>query len=623
MIVTLAGHVDHGKTTLVRLLTGKDTDSLAEEKRRGLTIDLGFAYLNHGAATVGFVDVPGHHRFIHNMVAGVAALQHALLVIAADDGPMPQSREHLQILELLGISSGVIALSKCDRASPARLEEARREVEALVAASFLQHAPVFETSASAGIGIDRLRAHLLDAAAKSEHREDHRPFRMAVDRAFTLKGAGLVVTGTIHGGRVAVGDELHVFPLAARGRVRDLRVQDQPAVTAGCGDRTAINFASDDNRAIERGHWLCAAPHVGHRSLVVDLQVLQDFPRDVRHWSPVHVYHATSHATARLALLQGARAQPGQRVWAELVLDEPLLAKRGDRIIVRDHALERTLGGGAVIDNRTAAGRRRTPARLRSIEACLETSPAAALAALLAQGPVDVQAFQGLWDLRPNDLDQLLDGSAAVRQDGWLVDQPLWQHWRAELLDECRQRHQRDPALQGLRENELESPVAAAFRGRVLAELAAAGELERRSGRYLPSHHRVELSPVEANLLDRLRPLLDHAQPPSLGDLARTLRVPLTELKTTLRTLSSKGALVQVSDKRIYLPAHLLTLARVAQSLSGRGPFSASEFRDAAAIGRNVAIDLLEYFDARGYTRRQGETRTVVGDQSQLVRDLG
>jgi len=314
--------------------------------------------------------------------------------------------------------------------------------------------------------------------------------------------------------------------------------------------------------------------------------------------------------------------QPGERALAELVLDEPMLAKHGDRVVIRDHALERTLGGGAIIDNRPATGRRRAPARLRGIAACALSSPEATLAALLTQGPVHVQSFERLWNLSPNDVDEVLAGAGAARHDDWLVAEPLWRHWHGALLDECLRRHERDPALQGLRENEFEAPVPGEFRARVLGELAAAGHLDRRSGRYLPRRHRAALSAAERNLLDRLRPLLDQTQPPSLGDLGRTLHMPLMELKGIVKALASKGALVQVNDKRVYLPQHLDALARSAEGLSRSAPFTAREFRDAAAIGRNVAIDVLEYFDAKGFTRRQGETRVVVGERSRLPGEL-
>jgi selenocysteine-specific elongation factor len=633
VIVTLAGHVDHGKTTLVRLLTGTDTDSLAEEKRRGLTIDIGFAYLQHEHQTLGFVDVPGHHRFIHNMVAGVAAGQCALLVIAADDGPMPQSREHLQILQLIGVTDGVVALSKCDRATPERIAAARAEIHDLLRGTFMAGAPIVETaaapnaleggqSAAAARGIAELRALLTGRAAKYRADEERRPFRMAVDRAFSLKGTGLVVTGTVHSGCLELDREVHVFPEGVAGRVRGLHVQNQSAERARTGDRAAVNLSGVDAPGLGRGHWLCSGVESGHRSLVLDLQVLNDLPRSIRHWTPVHVYHATSHTTARLALLQGSRLQPGESALVELMLDTPLLAKRGDRLVIRDHGLDRTLGGGSVLDNRPRQGRRRAPGRLAEIQACAAHAPDAALQALLELGPVAVTPFQGLWDLQPDDLDALVARMPAAARQGHLVGNDLWRSWSDALVEECRQRHAKDPALQGLRENDFEAEVPAGFRGAVLKELAAAGSLEQRAGRYQPKRHQVVLSAAEQNLFERLRPLLDQPQPPSLGDIGKIIREPLPQLSKAVKALASKGVVVVVNDKRLYLPVHLAKLVDTAEQLSSQGPFSAREFRDATAIGRNIAIDVLEYFDAKGFTRRQGDVRSVVGERSRLLPGL-
>lgn len=614
MIVTLAGHVDHGKTSLVEALTGTNTDRLAEERRRGLTIDLGFAYLDAGDTTVGFVDVPGHHRFIHNMVAGVAALQHALLVVAADDGPMPQTAEHLDILRLLGVSAGTVALTKLDRADPARLAAARAAIDRLTAGTFLAGAPVIETSTVTGQNVDTLRDRLLGAVRSDRAPADGRPFRLAIDRAFTLKGAGLVVTGTVHAGRVSVDDEVHLFPAGRAARVRDLRVQNRTARSASAGDRAALNLAGIDAGLPARGAWLTAAPDAGHDRVVMDLEVLADHPRPVRHWTPVHVYHATTHATGRLALLAGSRVAPGERARAELVLDAPLLARRGDRLIVRDHALERTLGGGVVIDNRGLPGRRRASDRLAAIDAVAAPDPEAALEATLALDGVDLDAFRRLWDLTPAALEELLAGRDATLRQGRLVSNERWRRWRDALAGETTDRHRDDPALQGLRENEYRTEVPATFRGALLAELVTAGVLEQRAGRFRPAQHRAALTAEEQSLLARLTPHLDQPQPPSLGDLGKRLRIPLAALQRGIKPLASKGELVVVSDKRVYLPRHVDELAEHARRLAAAGPFTAREFRDASGVGRNVAIDVLEYFDRRRFTRRQGDTRIVVSE---------
>jgi selenocysteine-specific elongation factor len=629
MIVTLAGHVDHGKTTLVRLLTGTDTYRQAEERRRGLTIDLGFAYLADGGQVVGFVDVPGHHRFIHNMVAGVAAHQYALLVVAADDGPMPQSREHLQILSLIGVRRGMVALTKCDRVDAARLAAARSEVAALVGGTFLEGCEVIETSATTGSGLLELRAALLSAARDTRLADGERPFRMAIDRAFTLRGAGLVVTGTVHSGAIAVDQEIHHFPTGKRARIRELHVQNQLAQEARTGDRAALNLVGLDAAEIARGHWITATRDPGHHHLVIELEVLDDFPRAIRQWLPVHVYHATSHTTARLAQLNASSeaapnrtstdAQTATRVWAELHCDAPLFAKHGDRLVIRDQGLDRTLGGGRVLDNRTPPRRRRTPARLASIAAFAAAEPAAALRDLLALDPVDLDAFRRVWDLTSSDVTALVAESGATRHGNFLVREGAWQAWSAALLTECEERHSQDEALQGLQENAFECAVPNAFRNDLLRELVAAGRLEQRAGRYRPARHKVVLSRDEAELLRRLEPLLAQPQPMSLGDIGRTLKLPLISLQKAVRPLVAKGALVQINDKRLYLPDDVATLATTAAELATRGPFSAAEFRDAAGIGRNAAIDLLEFFDVKRFTRRQGDARIVVGDPARVA----
>ena len=281
MIVTLAGHVDHGKTSLIKALTGVDTDVLAEERRRGLTIDLGFAYQRRpGGDVLGFVDVPGHHRFIHNMVAGVAAMQYALLVVDAGDGPMPQTREHLQILSLSGLSQGLVALTKCDRVPAERVAAAEAEVRSCLRGTFLEDGRILRTSAVTGAGLAELRQALWSAAGRlaANAAAGQGQFRLAVDRAFNVQGAGLVVTGTVHAGQVAKDAALHVFPSGERVRVRSLRVQDGPAQSAVAGDRAALNLAGVGLDRMGRGRWLTQMPMPERRNFIIDLQVHKDCP---------------------------------------------------------------------------------------------------------------------------------------------------------------------------------------------------------------------------------------------------------------------------------------------------------------------------------------------------------
>lgn len=619
MIVTLAGHVDHGKTSLVHCLTGQDTDRLVEEKRRGLTIDLGFAYISVDGTQMGFVDVPGHHRFIHNMVAGVASMQYALLVVAADDGPMPQSHEHLQILELIGVTDGVIALTKCDRVDVRREQQAEAEIRALTAGSFLQDKPIFHTSATTGSGIVELLAHLGDVNTRFLVSAAPRNFRLAVDRAFNIKGTGLVVTGTVHAGTVALEDELAVFPDMSTVRVRGIHTQNRPASCASVGDRCAINLSGLSLQQVARGSWLSGGSAEGHTQLVIELAVSKNYPREVRHWTPVHVYHATSHATGRLALLERNVLSPGEKGMAEVALDEPLLGKRGDRLVLRDQSLDLTLGGGPVLHNRWTTQRRRDPARLRELHAYAQPDPQAGFTKLLDIGPVDLSAFTDCWDLPRADVEAMVQTAACSIHDGYVIADDLWAEWLSQTLNAVQSRHSADSTLHGLKANELNVALPERFQAEVLNALTIDGKLTQRSGHFLPAAHEAELSTAEATLFDQLKTYLNQKQPPSLGDLAKQLHVPIDKLQRDLKPLVGKRRVVQISSNRYYLPERIAPLIAVADQLSETATLTVREFRDAAGIGRNVAIEVLEYFDSKGFTKRNGDTRQVVGDPSRVM----
>lgn len=619
MIITLAGHVDHGKTSLVKALTGQNTDRLAEEQRRGLTIDLGFAYVDKDDNTLGFVDVPGHHRFIHNMVAGVATMQYALLVIAADDGPMPQSREHLQILELNGLQAGAIVVTKIDQVDAQRCQSVEAEIRELTADTFLREAPIFQTSAVTGDGVADLLGHLTTVSASFAIDQAPRPFRLAVDRAFNIKGSGLVVTGTVHAGSLSVEQEVRVQPGNFRARVRGIHAQNKAANTATAGDRCAINLTGISLQQVQRGSWLGERADNGSQQVIAKIKILGDFPRAVRHWTPVHVYHATSHTTGRLALLSPKACQPGAEEPMELVLDEPLFTRHGDRLIIRDHSLDVTLGGGPVIHNQRLTGRRSTPERRAIVSAWDQPAPEATFAALLSLGPVDLDEFQGCWGLLESDLAAITSSEDIVVRSNRAIAAERWESWVTAVADEITSRHQADGALQGVRSNELQASVPQPFLDEILGGLVSDGRLVNRSGHFAPATHQVSLTAAEASLLGSIEPLLGERQPPSLGDLAKRLRESPAGLRKRLQPLAAKGILVAVSDSRFYLPDQLAELIDVVDQLASRAPFTVRDFRDAAAIGRNTAIEVLEFLDAKGYTRRQGDTRNVVGDRSRVL----
>ncbi|HYM31445.1 MAG TPA: selenocysteine-specific translation elongation factor, partial [Candidatus Cybelea sp.] len=371
MIVATAGHVDHGKTSLVRSLTGVDTDRLAEEKRRGMSIELGFAYADFAGARIGFVDVPGHERFVRNMLAGVAAIDFALLVIAADDGPMPQTREHVAILDLLGVKRGAVALTKIDRVAETRIAEVRGQIAGLLAPTGLANAPVFPVVATDETSIGALRQHLGIAENAADIKPADGYFRLAVDRAFVLPGIGLIATGAVFAGEARVGDRLTVSPLGKSVRLRSIRTQDRPSEIARAGDRAALNIAGDVERAeLQRGDWIVAPEvHAPADRIDVRLHVLPGEARALAHWTPVHVHLGAADVTGRVAVLEGRSIAPGTQGLAQLVLDQPAGALTHDRFVLRDQSALRTIAGGMVLDPFAPARGRSKPHRLAALAA--------------------------------------------------------------------------------------------------------------------------------------------------------------------------------------------------------------------------------------------------------------
>lgn len=607
MIVTLAGHVDHGKTTLVRALTGVDTDRLAEEKARGLTIDLGFAYTDD----LGFVDVPGHQKFIHNMVAGVASQQHALLVIAADDGPMPQSREHLEILSVLGLRQGTVALTKCDLVSTERLAACRAEIATLTQNTFLQHADIFQTSAQQPDGYASLKTHLRQIAAGHQPTADQAEFRMAIDRAFTVKGAGVVVTGTVHCGAIALDQPLCHFPSNKALRVRSLRVQDAAAESACTGDRCALNLVGLSLDELKRGDWISSIATQGHHSVTIKLDKASSFPRALKHWMPVHIYHATSHSTGRLALFTDA---PNGETWGEVICDVPMRCHRGDRLVLRDQALDATLGGGEVLYSQLhQAPRRNSAAHKTLVAGYAATGVEASFAALMDLGELRLSQFSRIWNLAADRLGALQHQHNVRVVDDLAVSEQQWLDYEQQALTQLTAAAEQSPQ-QGLRAQDL-TTIPGTLRQNVANALVKSGAAEQAAGLYLVANAQPELPAELASLWAQVEPALDHLQAPSSGDLAKLLSMHLPQLERQLVALAKRGMLTHLGGHRFYLPTRLAEIAAIVQTMAAADPassFTVKAFRDETGIGRNVAIEVLEFFDSKGFTKRSGNDRIVL-----------
>ena len=633
MIVGTAGHIDHGKTALLQALTGQQGDRRREERERGITIDLGYVYADLGEGSLtGFIDVPGHERFVHNMLAGASGIDCVLLVVAADDGVMPQTREHLAIVELLGIRRALVALTKIDRVEQERIAEVEQQIEDLLATGPLAGAPIFPVSSIRGAGIDALRTALIDEAARTAARGDSGHFRLAIDRTFSVTGAGVVVTGTAFAGRVRIGDELLLGPTGKRVRVRGLHAQNREAGEAHAGQRVALNLAGE-RLAIEqihRGDWLLhPLLHAPTQRIDIDFQLLPGEAHELKHWTSVHVHLGAQDVTARVALLEDASLAPGERAFAQLLLNAPSHAVHGDHIVLRDQSAQRTLGGGRVLDPYAPPRNRRRAARLEQLRAHAQPSLEQALPPLLASATngIDPQNLERQFN-RPREGWQLPHGvlEISTRLGPRLFDRARWSELEVTLLGALQRFHEEQPDELGpdrdrLRRYalpQLERPVFIAL----LEQALAAGSIET-SGPWLHRpDHRVRLSDTEEGLKERLWPLLEAGQfdPPWVRDLARDLGVDETQMRNLLRKLARLGLLQQVVKDLFYPEFTIRQLAgHVLQLEAQSGVIRAAAFRDRIQLGRKRSIQLLEHFDRIGLTRRFGNERKVRQDSALAI----
>ena len=622
MLVGTAGHIDHGKTTLVKALTGVDADRLPEEKARGITLDLGYAYAPLADGSVlGFIDVPGHEKLIHNMLAGATGIDYVLLVVAADDGPMPQTREHLELLGLLGLDHGAVALTKCDAVDAARVAEARGEVEALLAGTSLEGSPLFALSATTGDGVAALRAHLEATAASHARRNAAGRFRLAIDRCFTLSGIGTVVTGTAFSGKVGAGDTAIIAPAGRDGfkaRVKGLHVQDRPAQHGQAGDRCALALAGDfEKKDIERGMWVvdpAAARPLTRFQAELHVPATQ---AALKHWTPVHVHLGAADITGRVAVLEGDQIAPGATALAEILLDRETLAVRGDRFVLRDASAQRSIAGGRVLDCFPPSRHKRSPARLALLAALRDDDPATCLRLLADQSAagIDLDRFAANWNL-VDAVAMALWQAAGLRvvrtgeqQIGFSA--VCWQALGERLLAALATEHQRAPDMVGvererLRRLTLPTLERAAFDA-LVAELLAANRLAAsRAWLHLPEHQ-ASLSSGDRDLFAVLKPLLDVAPfgPPRVRDVARASGTAEDVVRQLFRRLARAGDLYPVAHDHYFTADAVAGLAGIVVALNAEmGAARAADLRDRIGGGRKVAIHILEFFDRIGYTRR-------------------
>lgn len=627
MIIGTAGHIDHGKTTLVGALTGVETDRLKEEKARGISIELGYAYapLPNGDV-LGIIDVPGHEKFVHTMAAGAVGIDHALLVIAADDGIMPQTLEHLEILQLLGVKQGTVALTKVDRVPRERIDEVREEIAAILSVTALADSPIFETAATQpnDPGVWALRQHLDLQAQQMPARARDGLFRLAVDRVFTLPGQGTVVTGTVFGGQVKVGDTLIHSASGQNVRVRSIHAQNQASESGVAGQRCALNLAGIAKDEIERGDWMADARVLqATQRIDLHLHLLTEAP-PMQQWTPVHVHLGTRRTTGHIALLQDSAIDPGTEARVQLVLDTPVFTVPGDRLILRNAQASRTIAGGMVLDPYAPARKRRSAERMAYLDAMEQLATHGDFAALIVQAPHGV-ALSQLMRLSGHALDAAapLPGTVAlpigsgIAGDALVLDEQRWLALQQQMLQTLSRFHEKSPDEPGvnaarLRRMALPGLQQAAHDAlyQALIDTLLAQKRLASSGAWLHlPEHRVQLSEAEQALAQKLLPAIDAGRfdPPWVRDLARDHGAGEEVVRQLLKKLSRQGLLFQVVKDLFYAPERMDELAALIAGLaqaSNNGEVEARAFRDATDLGRKRAIQILEFFDRIGYTRR-------------------
>ncbi|WP_034460448.1 selenocysteine-specific translation elongation factor [Buttiauxella noackiae] len=600
MIIATAGHVDHGKTTLLQALTGVNADRLPEEKKRGMTIDLGYAYWPQPDGRIpGFIDVPGHEKFLANMLAGVGGIDHALLVVACDDGVMAQTREHLAILQLTGKPSLTVALTKADRVSDARIDEVREAVLETLSEFGWQEAALFVTAATNGTGIDELRTHLL-ALPERSHPRQHR-FRLAIDRAFTVKGAGLVVTGTALSGEVKIGDTLWLTGADKPMRVRGLHAQNSKTDTAFAGQRIAINISGDAEKLdIKRGDWLLAEqPLQPVERVIVQLQS----HAQLQQWQPLHIHHAASHITGRISLLEDDLA--------ELVLDTPLWLADNDHLVLRDISARVTLAGARAILLHAPRRGKRQPAFLAWLQQLKHAeNDQQALDIHLQRSAVTLTDFAWARQLTSQGLQALLNRSDFLRAGNSLLREDMAARWKQKLLDTLERYHQQHddqpgPGRERLRRMALPSedePLVLAL----IEKMRHEGLLASRQGWLHLPDHKPGFSAEQLVVWEKIDALFGD-DPWWVRDLARETQQDEQTVRQLLRFAAQLGLVTAILKDRYYRNDRIQTFANLIRELDQtQGATSAADFRDSLGVGRKLAVQILEYFDRIGFTRRRG-----------------
>ena len=619
-VIGLSGHIDHGKTALVKALTGVNTDSLTEEQKRGMTIDIGFAFLDEN---ITLIDVPGHEKFVKNMMAGVSAVDVALLVVAADDGVMPQTREHFEILNLLDIPLGIVAINKIDLADKDWLELVELDIGELLQGSFMEDAPILKVSAETGDGVDQLKTTLLDLCKKVPDKQDRGIFRLHVDRVFSMKGYGTVVTGTVNSGSLKIGDTVELLPGSVKSKVRGLQSHGEEVQQVETGDRAAINLQGVEIKQIERGSQIAEIGYLQSlNQMGVTLLLLGSAQKPITQNQRIRIHLGTQEVMARVALTDGKTLQPGDDCPALLRLEQPMVAARGDKFIIRSFSPVITIGGGEVMEVLIEEKWKIVKEKLQNLYESPKSDQLIHLVQEEGAKPITPEKLQYRIGISKEQINAIVEEKEDLfwlthKQGKWLLTQNQWNELKNSIHNFLKKYHAKNPLNAGAQKEEIrqhlncENSILEALLQSMLDDksISQKGEL------FLNPNFSITLSSEDDSLQNSILNQLDQEgfTSSTLAQLSLKTGNSKEKLMQVLNVAEQQGKLLRIDGKLMFTQKNFIILReKVNQFFSNHPEMSVSEFKELAHTSRKYAVPLLEYFDKKKITYREGNIRKLV-----------
>ena len=619
-VIGLSGHIDHGKTALVKALTGVNTDSLTEEQKRGMTIDIGFAFLDEN---ITLIDVPGHEKFVKNMMAGVSAVDVALLVVAADDGVMPQTREHFEILNLLDIPLGIVAINKIDLADKDWLELVELDIGELLQGSFMEDAPILKVSAETGDGVDQLKTTLLDLCKKVPDKQDRGIFRLHVDRVFSMKGYGTVVTGTVNSGSLKIGDTVELLPGSVKSKVRGLQSHGEEVQQVKTGDRAAINLQGVEIKQIERGSQIAEIGYLQSlNQMGVTLLLLGSAQKPITQNQRIRIHLGTQEVMARVALTDGKTLQPGDDCPALLRLEQPMVAARGDKFIIRSFSPVITIGGGEVMEVLIEEKWKIVKEKLQNLYESPKSDQLIHLVQEEGAKPITPEKLQYRIGISKEQINAIVEEKEELfwlthKQGKWLLTQNQWNELKNSIHNFLKKYHAKNPLNAGAQKEEIRQHLSCenSILEALLQSMLDDKSISQKGELFLNPNFSITLSSEDDSLQNSILNQLDQEgfTSSTLAQLSLKTGNSKEKLMQVLNVAEQQGKLLRIDGKLMFTQKNFIILReKVKQFFSNHPEMSVSEFKELAHTSRKYAVPLLEYFDKKKITYREGNIRKLV-----------